>query len=84
MTEFTISQVVPFGSVAVSRVGNVLGRIKAAYVPANSIMETVALANDPEDETAYLMRSPANARHLLASIRELRAGKGEAHELTDG
>lgn len=33
------------------------------------------------EETLYLLRSPANARELLASIAELDAGKGEEHEL---
>ena len=29
------------------------------------------------EETRYLLRSPANAHELLASIAELDAGKGE-------
>jgi antitoxin YefM len=32
-------------------------------------------------ETAYLLRSPANARRLLASIQELESGGGVAREL---
>lgn len=32
-------------------------------------------------ETAYLMRSPANARRLLDAMERLEAGEGEAHEL---
>lgn len=32
-------------------------------------------------ETAYLMRSPANARRLLDAMERLEAGRGEAHEL---
>lgn len=32
-------------------------------------------------ETAYLLRSPANARRLLASIEELESGGGAVHEL---
>lgn len=32
-------------------------------------------------ETAYLMRSPANARRLLNAIEELEDGPGEAHDL---
>jgi antitoxin YefM len=28
------------------------------------------------EETAYLLRSPANARRLLESMQELEAGKG--------
>lgn len=32
-------------------------------------------------ETAYLMRSPANARRLLDAMERLEAGEGEQHEL---
>ena len=35
------------------------------------------------EETLYLLRSPANARELLASIAELDAGKGEERTLID-
>ncbi|ABD81105.1 type II toxin-antitoxin system Phd/YefM family antitoxin [Saccharophagus degradans] len=35
------------------------------------------------EETAYLMRSPANARHLLESIAELEAGKGTERSLSE-
>ena len=35
------------------------------------------------EETAYLLRSPANARHLLESIAELEAGKGTEQELIE-
>ncbi|WP_394166911.1 type II toxin-antitoxin system Phd/YefM family antitoxin [Neptunomonas phycophila] len=34
-------------------------------------------------ETAYLLRSPANARHLLESIAELEAGKGTERDLVE-
>ncbi len=34
-------------------------------------------------ETAYLLRSPANARRLLASIERLEDGQGVHHELAD-
>jgi len=32
-------------------------------------------------ETAYLMRSPSNARRLLDAMERLEAGRGEAHDL---
>ena len=32
-------------------------------------------------ETAYLLRSPANARRLLESLAQARAGEREAHDL---
>lgn len=35
------------------------------------------------EETAYLMRSPANAQWLLSSIRELEAGKGKTRKLKE-
>ena len=34
-------------------------------------------------ETAYLLRSPANARRLLASIDRIETGGGAEHELAD-
>jgi antitoxin YefM len=33
------------------------------------------------EETAYLLRSPANARRLLAAIESLESGKGKARKL---
>jgi antitoxin YefM len=35
------------------------------------------------EETAYLTRSPANARRLLESIQELEQGKGIRKKLSD-
>lgn len=35
-------------------------------------------------ETAYLMRSPANARRLLDAMERLEAGEGQAHDLVEG
>ena len=35
------------------------------------------------EETAYLLRSPANARRLLNSIAQLNAGKGTPRELAE-
>lgn len=34
-------------------------------------------------ETAYLMRSPANARRLLDAMERLEQGSGEVHDLVD-
>ncbi|WP_116995642.1 type II toxin-antitoxin system Phd/YefM family antitoxin [Desertimonas flava] len=33
------------------------------------------------EETAYLLRSPANVRRLLESLDQARAGSSEEHEL---
>ncbi len=35
------------------------------------------------EETAYLLRSPANAKRLLAAMEQLDAGKGTARELAE-
>ncbi|WGO82761.1 YoeB-YefM toxin-antitoxin system antitoxin YefM [Arsenophonus apicola] len=35
------------------------------------------------EETAYLLRSPANARHLLDSIDELNVGKGIERDIKE-
>ena len=34
-------------------------------------------------ETAYLMRSPANARRLLDAMERLESGRGEPHDLIE-
>ena len=36
---------------------------------------------DALQETAYLLRAPANARHLLESLAQARAGRREEREL---
>ncbi|MCP9886720.1 type II toxin-antitoxin system prevent-host-death family antitoxin [Cyanobium sp. ATX 6A2] len=36
------------------------------------------------EETAYLLRSPANAQRLLQSIAALEAGRGKERELSSG
>jgi antitoxin YefM len=38
---------------------------------------------DSLTETAYLLRSPKNARRLLDSIRELEEGKGKERQLAE-
>ena len=34
-------------------------------------------------ETAYLMRSPANARRLLDAMERLESGRGQQHEVVE-
>jgi antitoxin YefM len=34
-------------------------------------------------ETAYLLRSPENARRLISAIEELESGDGEQHDLAE-
>jgi antitoxin YefM len=35
------------------------------------------------EETLYLLRSPANAKRLLAAVERLNAGDGEEHDLIE-
>lgn len=35
------------------------------------------------EETAYLLRNPQGAKRLLASVEELRAGKGQVREMAE-
>jgi antitoxin YefM len=35
------------------------------------------------EETAYLLSSPANARHILRALAELEAGQGRGYESVD-
>ncbi len=35
------------------------------------------------EETAHLLRSPANARHLLESLEQARRGERGAHQLSE-
>lgn len=32
-------------------------------------------------ETAYILSNPSNTKHVLSSLEELRAGKGQVREL---
>lgn len=36
---------------------------------------------DALEETAYLLRVPANAQHLLESLQQAKAGQRDAHDL---
>jgi len=56
----------------------IITRQKAGSVVVLSLDDYNAL-----EETAYLLRSPANARRLLASIAALEGGQGQARELTE-
>ena len=35
------------------------------------------------EETSYILSNPKNAQRVLASVAELRAGKGKAHKLIE-
>ena len=53
---------------------------RAGHVP----VVMVSLADyESLRETAYLMRSPANARRLLDAMERLEAGRGQTHELIE-
>jgi len=56
----------------------VITRKSARSVVLMSLEDYQALA-----ETAYLLRSPKNARRLLESVAELEAGGGEKRELVE-
>ncbi|MCZ3386146.1 MAG: type II toxin-antitoxin system prevent-host-death family antitoxin [Actinomycetia bacterium] len=34
------------------------------------------------EETAHLLRAPANAKRLIESLQQAQSGQGEVHELT--
>ena len=53
-------------------------------ITRNSEQSVVLLSLDDYqalEETAFLLRTPANATRLLASIHELNSGKGQLQEL---
>lgn len=52
------------------------GKGKGVVVIAESEYESMA-------ETLHLLASPANAERLRRSIKQLKAGKGEVHELLE-
>jgi antitoxin YefM len=57
---------------------------EAVIITRNRDQAVVMIAADEYkalEETAHLMRSPTNARRLLASIRSLEAGKGRVRKL---
>ncbi|MEY2977735.1 MAG: type II toxin-antitoxin system Phd/YefM family antitoxin [Prochlorotrichaceae cyanobacterium] len=56
----------------------VIKREDAQPVVLLSLEEYQSLA-----ETAYLLRSPTNAKRLLHSIAELESGKGQTRELME-
>lgn len=56
----------------------IITRKRAGAVVMMSLEDYQAL-----EETAYLLRSPKNARRLLESIAELEAGKGTARDLIE-
>lgn len=55
-------------------------------ITRNGEQSVVMLALDDYqslEETAYLLRSPANAKRLLAATQQLDAGRGTARELAE-
>ena len=69
----------------------VMDRVVADKVPIAITrqrgQEGVVMISESEwasiEETLYLLRSPANAKHLMESIAQLDAGNGEEHELIE-
>ena len=57
---------------------------EALIITRNGEQSVVMLSLDDFqalEETAYLLRSPANAKRLLAAVESLRAGKGKERKL---
>jgi antitoxin YefM len=68
----------------------VMDRVVADKMPvaiARQKAEGVVMVSQSEwnsiEETLYLLRSPENAKRLIASIAEIEAGGGEARELIE-
>ena len=66
------------GRVCEDHVPVVITRQKEPSVVMMSLEDYEAL-----EETAYLLRSPANARRLLKSIEALESGKGKRRKLAE-
>ena len=59
---------------------------EAIIITRNSEQAVVMVSLDDYnslEETAYLLRNPANARHLLESIAELESGLGTEREMME-
>ena len=59
----------------------------ALHVTRQNARSVVMISEDEYEgmiETLHLLRSPANAAHLLASIAEADAGKFIVHDLIEG
>ena len=57
---------------------------RACYAEVFDSVVFVSLEDyEAPKETAYLMRSPANARRLLDAMERLESGRAERHELID-
>ncbi len=59
---------------------------EAVIITRNSEQSVVMLSLEDYkslEETAYLLRTPANARRLLAAMGQLNAGKGSERKLAE-
>ena len=75
-------------STARANLAGVMNRVCEDHAPLiitrNGEQSVVMLSLDDYtalEETAYLLRAPANARRLLASMAQLNAGQAFEHEL---
>ena len=67
-----------------STMDRVCGNHEAIIITRSGQASVVMMSLDDYkalEETAYLLRSPKNARRLMAGIAALEAGQGKAHEL---
>lgn len=59
---------------------------EALIITRNGEQSVVMLSLDDYkalEETAYLLRNPANAKRLVSAISQLNAGKGKARKLAE-
>ncbi len=67
-----------------STMDRVCGNHEAIIITRSGQASVVMMSLDDYkalEETAYLLRSPKNAKRLMASIAALEAGQGATHEL---
>ena len=67
-----------------STMDRVFGNHEAIIITRSGQASVVMMSLDDYkalEETAYLLRSPKNAKRLMASIAALEAGQGATHEL---
>ena len=73
------------GRLSSGQAAELCGMPRVAFLyalPGVGVKVSNLTAEDADEETAYLLRSPANARRLLRSIAQLEAGHGKCGSST--